>query len=126
MNSILVVDDEAGMRAAVQEALQRKGYSVDVAEDGREAIRKIGATEYRMVISDMQMPGLGGMDVLKEVKKTNPHVPVLLITAFGTIGKAVEAVKEGAVDFILKPFTLDVLEETVEKALKAEEAIGCF
>lgn len=126
MNSILVVDDEAGMRAAVQEALQRKGYSVDVAGDGREAIRKIGATEYRMVISDMQMPGLGGMDVLKEVKKKNPHVPVLLITAFGTIGKAVEAVKEGAVDFILKPFTLDVLEETVEKALKAEEALGSF
>jgi len=126
MNSILVVDDEAGMRAAVQEALQRKGYSVDVAEDGREAIRKIGASEYRMVISDMQMPGLGGMDVLKEVKKTTPHVPVLLITAFGTIEKAVEAVKEGAVDFILKPFTLDSLEETVEKALKAEESMCSF
>src|SRR4030067_1115063 len=126
MNSILVVDDEAGMRAAVQEALQRKGYIVDLAADGREAIRKITASKYRMVISDMQMPGLGGMDVLKEVKKTSPHVPVLLITAFGTIEKAVEAVKEGAVDFILKPFTLDALEETVEKAMKAEEAMCSF
>jgi len=126
MDSILVVDDEAGMRAAVQEALQRKGYLVEVAEDGAEAIRKIGAKEYRMVISDMQMPGCGGMEVLKEVKKTTPHVPVLLITAFGTVEKAVEAVKEGAIDFILKPFSLDSLEETVEKALKAVDSFDSF
>ncbi len=116
MNSILVVDDEADMRFAIKEALGRKGYSVDLAEDGKEALAKINAGSYGMVISDMKMPGLGGMDVLKGVKKAAPHVPVLLITAFGTIQKAVEAVKEGAVDFILKPFTLESLESTVEKA----------
>ncbi|MDP2689208.1 MAG: sigma-54 dependent transcriptional regulator, partial [Deltaproteobacteria bacterium] len=126
MNSILVVDDEADMRAAIKEALCRKGYSVETAVDGREAIRKLGASNYRMVISDMKMPGPGGMEVLKEVKKTSPHIPVLLITAFGTIEKAVEAVKEGAVDFILKPFSLDTLEETVEKALKLQEDMSAF
>ena len=78
MGSILVVDDEAGMRIAIKEALSRKGHSVEVAVDGNEAIRKIGSTEYEMVISDMKMPGPGGMEVLREVKKTSPHVPVLL------------------------------------------------
>ena len=94
MGSILVVDDEAGMRIAIKEALSRKGHSVEVAVDGNEAIRKIGSTEYEMVISDMKMPGPGGMEVLREVKKTSPHVPVLLATAFGTIQKAVEAVRK--------------------------------
>ncbi|MBI5453124.1 MAG: response regulator, partial [Deltaproteobacteria bacterium] len=89
MGSILVVDDEAGMRIAIKEALSRKGHSVDLAEDGVEAIKKIASSEYEMVISDMKMPGPGGMEVLREVKKTSPHVPVLLITAFGTIQKAV-------------------------------------
>ncbi|MBI5642865.1 MAG: sigma-54-dependent Fis family transcriptional regulator [Deltaproteobacteria bacterium] len=126
MGSILVVDDEAGMRIAIKEALGRKGYSVDVAEDGSEALRKLHESSYEMVISDMKMPGIGGMEVLKEVKKTSPHIPVLLITAFGTIQKAVEAVKEGAVDFIIKPFTLESLETTVDKALKVGHEIGAF
>jgi two-component system, response regulator FlrC len=126
MNTILVVDDEADMRFAVEEALGRKGYSVDLAADGKEAIRKISEKSYGMVISDMKMPGLGGMDVLKGVKKACPHVPVLLLTAFGSVELAVEAVKEGAVDFILKPFTLDALETTVEKALKRREDLASF
>jgi DNA-binding NtrC family response regulator len=77
---------------------------------------------YGMVISDMLMPGMNGMELLREIKKTSPHIPVLLITAFGTIESAVEAVKEGAIDFILKPFTLEALEETVDKAFRTMEA----
>lgn len=123
-NNILVVDDEMDMRLAIKEALCRKGYEVDMAVDGKEAVRKFSEGEYSMVISDMKMPGMTGMDVLKEVKKTAPHIPVLLITAFGTIQKAVEAVKEGAVDFILKPFTLDALELTVDKALKQQKGMA--
>ncbi len=126
MGSILVVDDEPGMRIAIKEALSRRGHSVDLAEDGVEAIKKIASSEYEMVISDMKMPGPGGMEVLREVKKTSPHVPVLLITAFGTIQKAVEAVKEGALDFIIKPFELEALEGAVEKALKVAGEIGSF
>lgn len=121
MKKILVIDDEADMRAAIREALTRKGYEVEVAENGQEGLKKLGPS-YGMVISDMKMPGISGMDVLKGVKKADPRIPVLLITAFGTIEKAVEAIKEGAVDFILKPFTLEALETTVEKALKEDDS----
>lgn len=126
MKKILVADDEAGMRLAIREALTRKGYEVELAVDGNEAVRKLNSGSYGMVISDMLMPGLGGMDVLREVKKVSPQVPVLLITAFGTIEKAVEAVKEGAVDFILKPFSLAALETTVEKAFMLDDRLGSF
>ncbi len=124
--SILVVDDESEMRAAIKEALQRKGYSVELASNGDDAVKKFSETDYSMVISDMRMPGFGGMEVLREVKRLKPEVPVLLITAFGTIEKAVEAVKEGAVDFIIKPFSLESLEAMVEKALKQVEEISGF
>lgn len=126
MKRVLVVDDEADMRLAIKEALSRKGYESVLAGNGREALGELSNGEFGMVISDMNMPCLGGMDVLREVKKASPHVPVLLITAFGTIQKAVEAVKEGAVDFILKPFTLEVLEETVEKAFRMRESLSGF
>lgn len=126
MNRILVVDDELEMRVAVKEALLRKGYAVEMAANGKEALKKLGEGAYGMVISDMQMPQLDGMALLKEIKKTNPRIPVLLITAYGTIQKAVEAVKEGAVDFILKPFTLDSLESTVEKAFRHLEDSKSF
>ncbi len=125
-NSILVVDDESSMRIAVREALTRRGYAVDMAQNGKEAIEKIGTASYGMVISDMKMPCMGGMELLKEIKKTAPHVPVLLITAFGTIEKAVEAVKEGAMDFIIKPFSLETLEATVDKAISHREELASF
>ncbi|MDO8427540.1 MAG: sigma-54 dependent transcriptional regulator [Deltaproteobacteria bacterium] len=121
MGSVLIVDDEAEMRLAVKEALTRKGYSTELAEDGREALMKIGEGRFDMVISDLKMPGMGGMELLRSIKKVAPHMPFLLITAFGTIQKAVEAVKEGAVDFILKPFTLEALEATVEKVLRLKD-----
>jgi len=120
MNSILVVDDEAAMGIALKEALTRKGYDVDLAGNGKEALEQFSRGSYKMVISDMQMPGQSGLDVLKEIKKSSPLTPVLLITAYGTVEKAVEAIKEGAIDFMLKPFSLDCLEATVERALKTE------
>jgi two-component system response regulator FlrC len=126
MRRVLVVDDEPGMRLAIQEALTRKGYEVGLAANGREALAEFSKASYGMVISDMNMPGMGGMEVLRGVKKASPHVPVLLITAFGTIETAVEAVKEGAIDFILKPFTLEALEQTVEKSFSTREAVSDF
>ncbi|HEY4706450.1 MAG TPA: sigma-54 dependent transcriptional regulator [Thermodesulfobacteriota bacterium] len=124
MKKVLVVDDEPAMRLAIEEALTRKGYGVVLAEDGRYGLERLKEGGFGMVISDMNMPRLCGMELLKEIKKAAPRVPVLLITAYGTIQKAVEAVKEGAVDFILKPFTLEALEETVEKAFRMNEAAG--
>ncbi len=126
MGRILVVDDEAEMRIAIKEALCRKGYTVELASEGKEALQKLIELRFEMVISDVLMPGMGGMELLREIKKAAPHIPVLLITAFGTIQKAVEAVKEGAVDFILKPFTLEALETTVEKALKRQVEMSHF
>ena len=122
MKRVLVVDDEAGMRLAIKEALLRKGYESVLAENGMEALEELSSGEFGMVISDINMPRMGGMELLREVKKARPRLPVLLITAFGTIQKAVEAVKEGAVDFILKPFRLEALEETVEKAFRISES----
>ncbi|VAV85202.1 Flagellar two-component response regulator FleR [hydrothermal vent metagenome] len=120
MNSILVVDDEVAMGVALKEALTRKGYSVDLAVNGDEALKQFSNGSYSMVISDMQMPGQSGMELLKEIKRSSPLTPVLLITAYGTVEKAVEAIKEGAIDFMLKPFSLDCLEAAVERALKTE------
>ncbi len=118
--SLLVVDDEADMRLAIKEALVRKGYSVELATNGLEALEKLKKSEYVMVISDMAMPGLDGLSLLREIKRLSSHIPVLLITAYGTIERAVEAVKEGAEDFILKPFDLDLLERIVDKALRLQ------
>ncbi len=126
LKNILVVDDEADMRLAINEAMVRKGYSVTLASDGLEALEKLKTSDYAMVISDMAMPGLDGFGLLKEVKRLYSHIPVLLITAYGTIERAVEAVKEGAEDFILKPFDLAVLENTVEKAITLQAQCMTF
>jgi len=126
MRRVLVVDDEPNMRLAIKEALTRKGYEVALAADGREALAEFSLSSYGMVISDMNMPGMGGMELLRGLKKAAPHVPVLLITAFGTVETAVEAVKEGAMDFILKPFTLESLEHLVEKSFTTREAVSEF
>ncbi len=122
MQDILVVDDDLGMRTALDEALRRKGYRVSVAASGPEALSLFNRTRHRLVISDMKMPGMDGVEVLRGIKKMEPATPVLLITAFGTVSKAVEAVKEGALDFIQKPFSLEHLEHLVERALAAAQS----
>jgi len=134
MHDILVVDDDLGMRTALNEALCRKGYRVDLAGSGPEALNMFHDMKYRLVISDMKMPGMDGVELMRGLKKIEPTTPVLLITAFGTVKKAVEAVKEGAVDFIQKPFALERLEGLVEKTLACghvheaspDEAKGLF
>lgn len=112
---ILVVDDEHDMRMALAHALSTSGYPVETAADGSEAIRRFEHEQFRMVITDMRMPEMSGMEVLRRVKRISPHVPVILITAYGTINSAVDAMKEGAADFILKPFSSEMLEEAVKK-----------
>ena len=113
--SILVVDDEPDMRIALTHALGRSGYLVETASSGFEALEKFRRERFSLIITDLKMPEMSGMQVLKEVKKVSPEVPVIMITAYGTIGNAVEAMKEGASDYILKPFSAETLEETVKK-----------
>jgi len=114
---ILIVDDDPSMRFALSESLEACGYEVESADNGSEALQKFQARSFGIVVTDMRMPRLGGMDVLKGVKKISPQTPVILITAYGTVSTAVEAMKEGASEFIMKPFSLDDLQAVVKKVL---------
>lgn len=124
--SILVVDDEPGMRSALSHALSRSGHVVETACSGYEALEKFKREEFGLVITDVKMPEMSGMEVLEEVKELSPQVPVIMITGYGTVNNAVEAMKEGASDYLLKPFDSVVLEAAVEKACASlrEKEIG--
>jgi two-component system response regulator FlrC len=117
-NRILVVDDDHSMRLALCESLESCGYDIVAAENGREALDLFKRGTFDLTITDMKMPGMTGIDVLRGVKELSPELPVILITAYGTVGTAVEAMKEGAAEFIMKPFSLDDLEAVVKHVLQ--------
>ncbi|MBW2182652.1 MAG: sigma-54-dependent Fis family transcriptional regulator [Deltaproteobacteria bacterium] len=123
--SILVIDDEESMRLALSETLSRSGHQVDCVSNGYDALKKVQSSSLKLIITDVRMPKMDGMEVLKEIKKLLPQIPVIMITAYGTIHNAVEAMKKGAVDYILKPFSFEELNAVVERALvggKKQEA----
>lgn len=109
MKPILVVDDDLQMRKALNEAISRVGFEAVMAGDGQEALQKITQNSFSMVVTDMKMPRLDGLSLLKEIRSRLGHIPVLVITGFGTIQDAVEVMKEGASDYLLKPFSFDAL-----------------
>ena len=113
---ILIVDDEEEMRTAVEATLRRKGYATESARNGKEALARIERGGLRLVISDVRMPEMDGLCLLREARRHAPWLPFLLVTAFGTVEQAVEAVKEGAIDYLLKPFTADELLKKVHSA----------
>lgn len=114
---ILVADDEPNLRRVLAAILSREGYEVTQAADGAEALELLNA-EVDVVITDLKMPRVDGMEVLKTVSSNHPAVPVIMITAFGSIDNAVAAVKAGAFDFIEKPFEQEQIRQIVEKAVK--------
>ena len=116
---LLIVDDDSSMRMALYESLSSCGYDVETAENGAEALVKFKNGQFAGVVTDMRMPKMTGMDVLRGIKKISPQTPVILITAYGTVNTAVEAMKEGASEFIMKPFSLDDLEFAVKNVLAA-------
>ena len=116
---ILVVDDEQNMRIALYEALSRNGYDVSVAENGRMALDMVEKTAPDMLITDIKMPTMDGIELLRRIKAVKPLLPVVIITGFATIDTAVEAMKQGAVDYIIKPFSVEVIEETVARVFAA-------
>ena len=125
---ILVIDDEPDMRIALAHALSTSGFDVATAADGTEGVKRFERERFNMVITDMKMPAMSGMDVLKRIKTMSPHVPVIMITAYGTIGNAVDAMKEGAADYILKPFSADILEAAVRKIglqIRSQGRVNC-
>lgn len=118
---ILVADDEANLRRVLEAQLTREGYEVHLAEDGERALEILRENHVDLVISDLRMPKLGGMDLLRAVAAERPTLPVVLITAHGSVETAVEALRGGAFDYITKPFDQDELRGVVRKALRAGE-----
>jgi two-component system response regulator AtoC len=106
---VLVVEDDAAMRELLREALTDGGYEVDVAAGGHAGVDRIRQGGIDLVVSDVKMPDLDGLDMLREIKALAPSPHVITITAFGSIDTAIRAVKLGAFDYITKPFDIDQL-----------------
>jgi len=117
VSRVLVVDDEAILRDAIGEALRRAGHDVETFDSGRPALERLATESFDLVVTDLKMPGTDGVAVLEETRRAAPDVPVLIITAHGTVESAVGAMKKGAYDYIIKPFKLEELELLVERAL---------
>jgi len=115
---VLVVDDEPGMKEFLKIMLEKMGYQADAADSGEDAIKRLEQGKYKLVICDLKMPRISGMEVLRRSKEVNPEVPVIMITAFGTAESAVEAMKLGAYDYISKPFKVDEIQLVINKALE--------
>src|SRR5262245_26446818 len=118
---ILIVDDEPSIRKVLTAHLHKFGYEVDAAVDGDEAISRLRNDLYHLVVSDLRMPGTDGMALLAWVQDNQPGLPVILITAHGTVDSAVQALKQGAYDYVSKPFDRDELHGVITKALATEE-----
>lgn len=120
---ILVIDDERVVRERLGKVLREWGYQIEVASSGEEAIQGFLPGAFDLVLTDLKMPGLDGIQTLKELKKIDSEVEVIILTALGSIESAVESMKQGATDYITKPFDLDHLKIILEKALKTRRAL---
>ncbi len=121
---ILIVDDEPSIRRVLAAHLRRDGYQVDDAEHGGQAIERLEAQPYHLLVTDLQMPEIGGLELLAWCRAELPEIPVIIITAFGTVHSAVEALKLGAHDYITKPFDLTELRNVIGKALAHRVRVG--
>jgi DNA-binding NtrC family response regulator len=119
---ILVVDDDPHMRAALSEAIQRLGHQAVLCDSGVDAVGKLNDTPYSLIVTDMKMPKMDGLAFLKEARRRMGHMPVLVITGFGTVENAVETMKEGATDYLMKPFSFDALSKTIESIISRQAA----
>jgi CheY-like chemotaxis protein len=118
---ILVVDDEITVCKSIRQAILSEEYEVDMALSGEEALKKDKQSAYDLIITDLMMPGISGLDLLKELKDTRPEVLVIMVTGYPTIKTAVQSVKMGAFDYLPKPFTPADLRGLVARAFKRAE-----
>jgi two-component system response regulator HydG len=121
--TLLVADDDPGLRESLQRTLARAGHRVVLASDGRAALEQLKAGGVDLVLTDLKMPGLTGLELLRAAKEVAPDVDVILLTAFGTVEEAVSAMKDGAYDFLTKPFRGEQLLKLVAKALERRQLI---
>ena len=114
---IIVIDDEEGMCWAVARALQEEGYFVRTATSGPDGLALVEREGADLVLLDIRMPRMSGLEVLKRIKLLHPAMPVIIMTGFGSMPTALEAIEKGAVGYITKPFNIDDLKAAVRKAL---------
>ena len=119
---LLIVDDEANMRKILQAILQKEGYESQVAAHGGEALQWLDKESFQVILTDLRMPVMDGMELLQNLRVNHPHIPVIIITAHGTVEVAVEALKKGAHDFITKPFDTEELKRVIAKAFRVSES----
>ncbi len=118
---ILVIDDDESVRKVLAMALEDKGYIVDVAKDGKEAIRKSNATFYNLALVDIRLPDMDGVALLTAMKETTPKMVKIILTGYPSLENAIEAVNKGADGYILKPVNMEKLLSTVEEHLKKQQ-----
>lgn len=124
MATILIIDDEKAIRKTLSEILSFEGYKIDEATDGEEGLKKFKEKTYDVVLSDIKMPRIDGLDFLQKATETNPDVPIIMISGHGNIETAVEAVKKGAYDFIQKPPDLNRLLITIRNAMERNSLVN--
>ena len=118
MKRLLIADDDAGMRAALEARFLRRGWQVDLAVNGSEALGKFRERRHALVITDVRMPGRDGFELMREVQACSPRTAVILLTAYGCVPDAVEAIRKGACDYLVKPVSFEKLELAVEHVLR--------
>ena len=133
---VLVVDDEKFIREILAEFLGMESYLVRTAEDGSSALAELGRSHYDLVISDLKMPKIGGMELLEAMAKVAPNALTVIMTGFGTVETAIDAMKRGTYDYILKPFKVEevtmIVQRDLEKQrlsaenLRLKEALGLY
>ena len=118
--TLLIVDDEKNIRLTLSQTLEDTGADIDTAINGEEALQKLAVGDYKVMLLDLKMPGMDGMEVLRKVRDIRPDIRVIIITAYGSVDSAVEALKLGAVDFIQKPFAPNEIRSLVKNVLARE------
>jgi DNA-binding NtrC family response regulator len=121
-NKILIVDDEKNICLVLSQVLESLGLEIDTASSGQAALGKLEDSKIGLLLLDIRMPGMDGMEVLRRFRQARPDIQIVMITAYGTIELAVEAMKAGAIDFIQKPFTPKEIRDLVTRVLSAGQA----
>jgi two-component system NtrC family response regulator len=124
MPSILIIDDKDSMRQMLSRTLESEGYEVETAKDGEGGLEKAKEKKYDLILADLKLPKMDGIEVLSSLKDLDPEVAVIMMTAYGTIESAVEAMKQGAFDFLAKPFDTDHLNVLIKRALENRRLVA--
>ena len=119
--NILVIDDEEMIRELLKDTFEKEKYTVETAENGDEAFKMISSNDFDLVITDIRLPDISGMEILEKIKSKYPEIGVIMITAYGSIKSAVKSMKDGAFDYIAKPFEIDEIKIVVKKYFEFED-----